>query len=359
MCILDRYIVRSVLFVLIGCILFFCFLYIIIDIFTHLDEIIKQKVPFSLLTEYYLVYIPFIFTQVTPLACLLATIYTLGNLSRHYEIIALRTAGLSTFRIVRTVIILGILVSMAVFMVNERMVPSSVEIFEKIKINMSKSAKKEEVFNLCIYGLKNRLLFINKLSIKNNTLEGITILEEDKNQNIIRKIVAREGIWQNGNWKFSEMIIYNFDEDGRLKGDIEYYPTEIIDIAETPQDFLKQRKNPQTMSIWQLKKHISRLLNSSAKAVAKNLKIDLYHRIFFSFSSLIITILGIPFALRIKGRSSAFSSLGISFGLSFLYYAMDAISVALGKAGWLSPFISAANTHLIFLFIGGYLICRL
>jgi lipopolysaccharide export system permease protein len=359
MCILDRYIIKSIFLAILSCILLFCFLYIIIDIFGHLDEIIKQKIAFSLLIDYYLAYLPIIFTQITPIACLISTLYVLGSLCRHNEIIAMRSAGISTFKIIRGVIILSILASMFVFVVNEKFVPDSTERSEKIKNNILKGSKKEKEFlNLCIYGSGNRLFFINRFSLEDNTIEGITILQEDKNQNITQKIVAQKGVWQEGNWKFYETIIYNFDETGQIKGDIEYHPSKIMDISETPQDFLKQKKNPQLMSIGQMKKYILRLLNSSAKQVARNLEVDLYHRLFFPFSSLVITIIGIPFALRIKGRVSAFSSFGISLVIGFLYYVMDAVSVALGKIGIFAPLISAGSAHIFFLCIGLYLIYK-
>ena len=358
--ILDRYIIKSIFLAILSCILLFCFLYIIIDIFGHLDEIIKQKVSLSLLLDYYLAYIPIIFTQITPVACLLSTLYVLGSLCRHNEIIAMRSAGINTFKIIRGVIILSILASMFVFVVNEKFVPDATEKFEKIKNNILKGSKKEKEFlNLCIYGSGNRLFFINRLSLEDNTIEGITILQEDKNQNITQKIVAQKGIWREGNWRFYETIIYNFDEASQIKGDIEYHPSKVMDISETPQDFLKQRRNPQAMSIRQMKKYILRLLNSSAKQVARNLKVDLYHRIFFPFSSLVLTIIGIPFALRIKGRASALSSFGISLGIGFLYYVMDAVSLALGKTGLFPPLISAGFAPVFFLSVGLYLIYKL
>jgi len=359
--ILDRYIVGSTLRIILGCVIVFSFLYIIIDIFNHLDEIMKQKIDLFSLLDYYLSYLPIIFVQVIPMGCLLATLYVLGSLSRHNEIIALRSSGLTILEITKGIIFLSIVISMFVFVINENFVPYSLEKSQQLKtsmFNISKKQPQQDITNLCIYGLKNRLFFINNFSLKNNTLLGITILEEDKNQNIIRKIVATKGTWINDKWVFSDVIIYNFDQKGQLKGGLEYYPEQVMDIPETPQDFLKQKKDPQTMNIWQLKNYILRLLNSSAKTVARNLKVDLYHRIFFPFSSLVLTILAIPFALRIKARLDTLSSLGFSLGLGFLYYVIDAVSVALGKTGFFLPFISAGFSFLIFLSLGLYLIWK-
>lgn len=75
--ILDRYILKSVVSVFFACILVFLFLYIIIDVFANLEEILKQQVNLSLLRDYYLSFLPLIFVQVAPIACLLATLFYL------------------------------------------------------------------------------------------------------------------------------------------------------------------------------------------------------------------------------------------------------------------------------------------
>ncbi|MCM8799242.1 MAG: LptF/LptG family permease [Candidatus Omnitrophica bacterium] len=354
--------IKSVISIFLACILFFIFLYIIVDIFNHLDEIIKEKTKLSTLIDYYLTYIPIIFVQITPLAYLVAVIFSLGNLNRHNEIIAMRSAGLSILQISRTLIFLSILLSLTVFLVNEKFVPSSTQILETLKTDIRKDTKGKELkefINFCMYGSKNRLFFINKLSLRENTMQGITILQHDENQNIIKKIVAKKGVWEDGIWSFYGVFTYNFDEDGQIKGELNYNQEEIMDISESPQDFIRQRQNPQSMNIKQLQSYILKLSKSSVKAVARNLKVDLYNRYLSPFNTLVITILGISFALRIRSRLTALSSLGISLGMGFLYYVINAISLAMGKVGILTSWLSASLAHILFLSIGIYLLIHL
>jgi len=91
--ILDRYILKSVLSIFLGCLLIFFFLYIIIDVFSHLDEILKQKVNIDVLFRYYISYLPIIFVQVSAIASLLSTLYTFGTLNRNNEIVAMRSSA--------------------------------------------------------------------------------------------------------------------------------------------------------------------------------------------------------------------------------------------------------------------------
>jgi len=361
--ILDRYILKSVLKIFFGCLLTFLFLYIIIDVFSYLEEILKQRVSLNILGEYYLTYLPIIFVQVTPIACLLSTLYTFANLNRHNEIIAMRSSGLSIFGVTKTVLIFGVIVSVLVFWVNDRFVPQSLSLNQKIKEQIetgTKKAKEDEVIgNLSMYGLKNRLFFVNRFYPQKNTMEGIVILEHDERQNITRKIVAIKGVYTDGIWRFYKCATYSFDENGQMSKEPQYSEEEIMTITETPHDFLKQRQHPDFMTIAQLDDYIWRLSKSGATTVIRNLKVDLYRKFTEPLTSIIIIFMGIPFALMVKKRATGLSSLGISIMLGFLYYVLSAISIALGKAGILTPFLAVSLSHsLVFLF-GLYLIHNL
>lgn len=362
--ILDRYIFKSILNIFLGCVVMFIFLYIITDIFGHLDEILKNKTELVLLKEYYLAYLPVIFVQIAPVACLLAVLYTLGTLNRNNEVIAMRASGLSIWQVSKTAVIFGVILSVFVFFLNENAVTRSQARIKNLKTeiesrNKQGAAKKEDIKNLSMYGLRNRLFFVNKFSLKDNIMEGITILEQDKQQNITKKIVASKGIWQDGIWTFYNCITYEFDKNDQIKGEPAYFAEEIMMITETPADFLNQMQLPEFMNISQLNDYIYRLSKSGAEAVVENLKVDLYQRFASPFTSLVIIIVGIPFALRTKKRVTAMASFGICFVVSFLYYVSNAMSIAFGKAGFLPPLLAASLSHVIFFLLGIYLVYHL
>lgn len=363
--ILDRYILKSTLGLFFGCLFLFFFLYIIIDIFSHLDDILKQQVNIRILLQYYLSYVPIIFVQVSPITCLLAVLYTFGKLNRNNEIIAMRASGLSIFQITRTVIILGIIVSVFVFWVNDKFVPQSLSLTEKMKGQMesatlkAKEKQQEVITNLCMYGLRNRLIFVNKFFPAKGRMENIVILEHDEKQNITKKIVANVGLYSDGLWRFYQSITYNFDENGQIMREPQYLEEEIMTIPETPREFLTQRQRPDFMNIAQLDDYIWKLSRSGAITVIRNLKVDLYQRFTMPFTSLIIILLGIPFALKMKKRATGLSTIGISIMTGFLYYVLNAVSIALGKAGILLPSLSSSLSHIIALTSALYLISAL
>lgn len=353
--ILDRYILKSALSIFFSCIFVFLFLYVIIDVLSHLEDILKQQVSLSILAQYYLVNLPIMFVQVAPFACLLSTLYTFGKLNQDNEIIAMRSSGLSIFQITKTVIIFGLLISLFIFWVSDRIVPQSLVLTQKIKVQMEEGKKKEKekklevIDNLTMYGLKNRLFFINKFYPATNTMEGITILEHDEHQNISKKIVANRGIYTDNLWKFYRCITYSFDQNGQILQEPQYFEEEIMAIPEAPHDFISQRQRPDFMTIAQLDDYIWKLSRSGASTVIRNLKLDLYQRFTSPFTSMIIIFLGIPFSLMMRKRATGLSSIGLSIMVGFLYYILDAISIALGRGGILTPILAASLSHIVVL----------
>ena len=180
-------------------------------------------------------------------------------------------------------------------------------------------------------------------------MEGITILEHDNQQNLIAKITARRGDYKDKLWFFYEFNRLNFDAQGQVSDDAIYRQEEITDITETPQDFLQQKKHQELMTIAQLEDYIWKLRKSGAMPAVRNLLVELHQRYASSFSSLILILIGIPFSFKIRKRANIFSSFGICVGISFLYYVLTGISLALGKSGMLFPFLSAWIAPLGFL----------
>lgn len=363
--ILGRYILKSIISIFISCIFVFLFLYIVIDLLSNLDEILKHQATLMLLIRYYLSYLPVMFVQVSPFACLLSTVYTFGKLNHNNEIIAMRSSGLSIFDIARDALIFGLLISLMVFWVSDRFVPSSLAENQKIKIQIEgglakgKLKKTDEITNLSMYGLRNRLFFVSRFSPAAKTMEGITILEHDQHQNLVKKIIASKGVYQDGLWKFFQSITYSFDHNGQVIDEPLYMEEEIMSIPETPQEMASLRQKPEQMDIRQMQNYIWRLSKSGATGLTRNLKVDLYQRFVSPFTSIIIILLGIPFSLLMRKRATGMSAIGVSISVGFLYYVLDAVCVAIGKSGLLMPSLAASLSHMIILSGSLYLIARL
>ncbi|VAX35906.1 hypothetical protein MNBD_UNCLBAC01-1118 [hydrothermal vent metagenome] len=354
--IIDRHINSSILKIFLSTIFIFCFLYVMIEITSSLDEIIDRKISTSILIQYYTSFLPIIFTQTAPFACLISIMLTFSGLNNHNEIIVLRASGQSFWQITRSAACFAMVISILIFFVNEKLVPQATEISKKIRNeNMILEIdrvrkKKEKIKNLTFYGLKNRLYFIDTFSVHTEELQGITIIEHDEHQNIKQKIVALKGKWTGIAWKFYQCQITTYkvtDISTPIK--IKIYKEKLMNIEESPNDFLTQRLNVNSMNIRQLQNYITRFAKSGATKALNNLRVDLHQKIAYPFATFVITLLGLPFALMVKGRKGAtFTSIGIAVGIGFIFYVTNAVFIAFGKGNFFPPILSAWIAPLLF-----------
>src|SRR3989338_8151481 len=163
--ILDKYIFKSLILIFIFCLLLFFMLYILIDAFSNLDEMLDRGVNFATMVEYYSSFLPVIFVLTAPIACLVAGMLVLSNLNINNEIIAMRTSGMNFWQITKVPITFGIFISVLILAVNELVVPKATVISDKIKnermVYEIQKAKQHLIYNLTFFGLKNRLYFIS------------------------------------------------------------------------------------------------------------------------------------------------------------------------------------------------------
>lgn len=268
----------------------------------------------------------------------------------------MRASGLSFWKITKPAVMFGLIISVLVFWVNERLVPQATEVTQQIRNeNMvllvdRMRKKKEKIKNLTFYGLKNRLYFIDTFDAEAQELRGITIIEHDEQQNMKQKIVALKGVWTGIAWKFYQCQITTFsntDISTPLK--IKVYKEKLMDIKESPNDFLRQRLNVTSMNIRQLKSYIDRFSKSGAAKALNNMRVDLHQKIAYPFGNFVIVLLGLPFALMIRSRKgSGFMAVGLALVLGFLYYVANAVFLAFGKGGLFPPVLSAWATPLLF-----------
>ncbi len=357
--IIDRYMVRAFLGPFLWCLFIFIIMAVIIDIFSFIEDIVKFKIPFTSIIAFYVYYAPTIFLQVTPMAALLSTIYILSNLNKNNEITAMKSSGISLWRILAPILIIGFLISMITFIVNDKIIPvsskvSSVIRRDELESQKRKSSQAKIIENVAVYGAGNRIVFAKNYDTEKKTLGDIIIHEHDASENLVSKITAQSGAWTDEGWKFSKVIMYRIDNVGRMIGKPLFFNEKVIALKERPSDFANREWRADYVSYRELKKYINNFKGAGTKLV-RMLSVDLHYKIAFSVISLIIILIGAPFAL-ITTRGGVLIGVGMSIAIGLLYYAFIAISLAFGKAGILPPIVSAWLGNVIFSILGIYLI---
>lgn len=355
---LDKYTLRAYLAPFVWCLVVFMGLYLVLDLLGHMDEIIRYKVPLSLLLAYYGTMVPLIFVQMAPFACLMATLYTLSHFNRHLEIMAMRASGLSPWAIARPLIWMGLLMSACVFVVNETVAPQAAQVTNEIKegrlerpADPSRPHKVLKMIeHLAAYGQGQTLLYAKSFDPVEKKLDGVVILQHGANLRLIRKITADSALWTGSAWRFLNGTILHFSADGQAMGRPVPFTAKIIEAGDRPEVLEKAEAQAEFMNMQDLHRYIARMRGAGGGTVQK-LRVDLYAKPAAALACLVLTLIGIPFAIQpVRGGAVLGLSLGLAIGLGF--FGANALSVALGKGGWLPPLIAAWAAPLGFAWFG-------
>ena len=366
--IIDRYLLKHFIGPFLFCLFIFVFLYVVIDLFDNLNEMIENKIDLRFLLPYYLNFIPLIIVQMAPIAVLISIMFSLGNFSKHNEIIAMQASGISLLRILTPLIATGFLISVAMFLINDRLVPHAVvnastikeEKFEAIK---RKKKKGDKVYhNIAFYGGGNKIIYARKYVANKELIAELIIHGQDADQNVASKLTARSASWTNGKWLGEDVMFYNLDPSGRIIGEPVFYEQTVLDLEETPFDFSKRRHQSdfmsfEFMSYAELKEYIRRLSFEKGPTI-RGLKVALNQKIAFPFVSIIVILIASPFALVHTRRGGVLFGIAVSVGLVLAYYTVMTVSLAMGKAGFIHPAVCAWLSNLIFAFMGLTMIIR-
>ena len=349
--ILDRYLIKQLLFPIIFCTLTLIFLVFIADIFDYLDEMVRNNTGVFYILKYYFILMPQTFVEVVPWACLLATIYVLTAFNYHNELTAMKIAGLEITSIIRPILFVGFVIGIISFMVSDQIVPKTsvrAEVILKERIEKKKTKEKREIFeNITYYGGNNRLYYARTFLPKEARLEDFIVLWLDGKRNVKKKTVAREAKWTGTEWVLSHATDYSIQQKGEMLGEPLFQETAVYpEIDETPDEFLKAASEELAISYRDLKDYIARLRENGIRVSTE--LVSLHQKLSVPWQSLIVMFLTVPFLAKTTTRKLIAFNVLICLGFVFLYHVTGAVLFAMGKAGKLFPILSAWMPNFIF-----------
>lgn len=322
-------------------------IYVIVLFFQKMNTFIKNQASLYLIFEYLLYKVPEVAFQWTlPYAVLLATLLTLGMLSRHSEITAMKAGGISLYRITIPLLFIALLMSFLSFLGNEHLVPltnQKVRYVLDVKVQQERPSSFFKNYKIW-YHSDHRIFNIQLLDPEKKVLKGFTLYQFDNQFRCIQRIDAREVKWADGKWWLSGGAVRNFDESGSIRttrfDEMEYVLQEHWDSFQTIERRSKE------MSYTELRRYIQKIQTSGYDAT--RYLVDLYSKYSYPLLNLIMVLIGIPFALK-TGRSGGVAlSIGVSVLIGFAYGVTFYIFLSFGKSGVLSPMLASWTPTLLF-----------
>lgn len=345
MSILGRYISMEFIKILLLSLGAFIAVYLVIDIFQGIGMMVEHKPAFRLVAALYLLKIPRILSQVTPVAVLLSTLMTLGLLSRNSEVTAMKSSGISLYKIVFPILVIAFMVSLFSLFSNEYIVPHTnreAMFIEKVAIK-KKSRKSFFRQNKIWYRGDNAIYNIQLFEPDTNTLKGVTIYYIGDGFSLSKRIEAKEAVWEGASWRFYDVREDIFDNGGIMSNSYRELP---VRFPETPETFGVEERDSEEMGFWELREYISKLRSEGYDST--RLVVDLYSKLSSPFTALVMAFLGIPFALK-GGRSAGIAfGVGISVLIGFGYWLVMSFGLSLGRAEALPPLLSAWGANIVF-----------
>ena len=344
--ILSRYILREFFRSFATALSGICVVYLCVDFLQKADSFIRLKATISQVVRYFLYNLPSIITPSIPIAALIATLLSLGALSRHNEIIAMRASGVSLGRILLPVLAGGLLISALGFINNELVMPTYVakaNYIRKVELEKKQQPVMFRRNKLWLRGPDNSIANIAFIAPDRNVMFGLNIFKLNKDFTVRERILADSLVWENDAWRLKDSMVYVQTGDTVIA-----HPAdgEVYNIVETPSDLSMIVKSSEEMSFAELWDYVRRIKNSGYNAMREEMA--LYGKISFPFSSLLMVMIATPLSLQRVRSGGAGTGIAIAVFISFAYWGLLSIGTALGRSGALPPLTASWLANALF-----------
>lgn len=337
--IIDKYILKEVL----SSFMFgsFTFLSIfLVDILMELiDYIISKGIPVETTIRLFLYALPAVLVLVIPMALLFSVLIALSRLTSDNEIIAMKAGGIHFYRIVVSLIWVGLIMSALTVLLNEVLVPNSNflrrELYRKVILKRPLPKIAENVF---FEGGKNRMFYVRKYDKDTDRMNNITVFEHAGRNRYPNIIEASYGNWENYSWCFYNGVIREFTPAG-IEQYFGRYKKMVMPTDSSPDGDSGSYTTPREMSFRQLSQKIEE--NRRAGIDVINMQIELWNKTAIPFASCIFVLIGAPLAVTSRRSSGGSVGMGVSIIIIFVYYIIMSAGRALGEGKMLNPMLAA------------------
>lgn len=345
---LDRYLLKDYLLYFFLVLTGLAILFLGID---FMSNIWGMKRPLGEVFQLYGYKLPGALQQFVPVACLMATLLLLANMSRQNEILALYISGIGTFRLVSTLVAVVATISTFTFVLFDSLVP----LFNKREalFKMGKDFSEEQylVHNRAgVWYRSGDLIYnVGRYLPDTNTLEDLRIYRVEEPFRVKEMLRAKRAQFKNEEWVLEDgfMLEYPNSETAGHFPQAKTFQTQTSGIMERPGDFKTLIVDDHMMRLKELRRYIDRNRSYGFDMTAQ--QVAYHERISLVFTPLILVLLGIPFAIKPLQSQSLIKSVGFCFVSVFLYLLIFRLAVSVGKGGHIPPVVAGWVTNVLFL----------
>jgi len=358
--ILDVYVIRGWLFYLLLLVVAFTGIYIVFDFFQILGDVVRNHIAPRVVLDYYRYLIPQIIFTMLPLSVLVASLVGFGLLAKTNQVTAIKSAGVSLYRISLPVILAAAMLSAGMFLLEDQYLPALNKQQDALR-NQIRGRPAQTYYRpdrQWIFGESSRIYNYTFFDPDRNVFANFSAFEFDRHTfQMKRRIYAKRAFWEEHlqRWILEDGWSRDFDRD-RVVSYLPYSVATFDELSEQPPYFKKEVKTSEQMSALDLRDYIRELSQSGFDVV--RLSIQLYRKFSYPVMTLIVGLIGIPFAFSM-GRKGALTGVALSIGIAIVYWSSSSLFEAMGNLHQLPPAMAAWSPDVLFGLGGIYFLLRI
>ena len=349
--ILDWYIIKKFIGTYIYAILLIISIAIVFDFNENLSKFTQYHAPWrAIIFDYYANFIPYYSNLFSPLFVFIAVIFFTSKLAGNSEIISMMAAGVSIRRLMRPYMISCVLIAGLTFYLNSFVIPHGTVIRQNFETLYRNSKKNTSAENVQLQVAKNTVAYIQHYDDQYKRGYGFSLVKF-KDKKIVSHMTAMEiqydtvadtkYHWKVSNWKIRTLK--------GLKEHIQSGASKDTVLLMEPTDLVYSKGQQETFTSPELLSYISKQTSRGSGNVVQY-EVEFHKRIAMSFSSFILTIIGLSLSSR-KRKGGMGLYLGIGLALSFGYIMLQTVSATFAIKDDTPPILAAWIPNIIFAII--------
>jgi len=323
------------------------------DFIQEINDLGKGTYNMFTIFSYVALSIPGHVYEIVPIAVLIGSMYTMGQLSENSELTVIRSSGFSIKRIAYTLSLTGLFFTLFTFAVGDLITPITEKKAQQIKIT-AKDAIVTQEFKSGLW-IKDNNSFINiEHVLPDSSLSEIHIYEFDKTFRLRTITNAKKGSFINSEWKLDDINQTIFDKD---KVSTNSLKSAIWKSLIKPEMMNVLLVSPEKMSSISLINFIKYLKNNKQKIT--KYEVALWGKLIYPLASIVMVLFAIPFGFfqERSGGKNFKIFLGILIGI--FYQIMNSSFRYIGLLNDWQPLTCALMPTLIFFLVGMVLIYKI
>jgi lipopolysaccharide export system permease protein len=301
----------------------------------------------------YLYQMPLFIQYAFPIAALVATVFTVGRMTRHQEITAAKAGGVSFYRIFLPILSLGVVLSFAAFGLGE-LIPFTLA-KRAVLVGERPQSSMGTRMSFVYQTEREGVLTVRRLEPQSGEMTQIVLERNATRRQPGLHRIAESAHWRRGRgWTLRNGFTRVLHADGR-EVTAPFDSLRLPGLTETPEDLLAEPKEPEQMRYAEMTRFIGAIERSGGDT--NPLEVERAQKLAIPAAVLIIILFGAPLVTSNR-RGGAAYGVGVSLGVTIVYMLMFRVGKAVGSGGAVDPILAAWAPNLLFLVAGLVLLAR-